>query len=97
MKDQAIAADISRYLADQGSNPVRMQQQQDGIILLTRYRGVHLAIQIRQPGKRMTNKQVEISRQVGRAGHVHIVAHEVADIRQTLATMDAWMTRSRGK
>jgi hypothetical protein len=90
MKDQEIVNDISQYLQDRGALAIS-KKQKAGALVIACYRGIYLALQIRKPGKRMTNKQLEFSRQVGRAGGIHVVAHKVADARSALKTMDAWM------
>jgi hypothetical protein len=93
MKDQEIANDISRYLQDRGATTIS-HKQKAGVLVLACYRGVFVAVQIRKPGKRMTNKQVEFSRACGRAGGIHIVAHGTAEVKHTLKIMDTWMAHA---
>ena len=93
MKDQEIVNDISQYLQDRGALAIS-KKQKAGVLIIACYRGIYLALQIRKPGKRMTSKQLEFSRQVGRAGGTHVVAHKVADVRHTLTIMDAWMAHA---
>ncbi len=90
MKDQEIANGVSQYLAERGALAVSTQQK-SGMRILACYRGIFVAVQIRKPGKRMTHKQLEFSRQVGRAGGIHIVANGAADVRRVMTTMDSWM------
>jgi hypothetical protein len=91
MNYQAIASSVIQYLQDRGAIAVSAQQPA-GLLILAHYRGVFLAVQVRKPGRRMTNKQVEFSRQAGRAGVIHI-AGGLADAEHTLKIMDTWMAR----
>ena len=59
MNDQSIAASVIQYLQKRGAVAIS-QQQPAGLLILAHYRGVFLAVQIRKPGKRMTNQQARI-------------------------------------
>lgn len=89
MNDQSIADSIITYLTAQGATATS-EQQVAGVLVLADYRGTSLTIQVRKPGKHMTNQQLEFSRQVQRTGNIHIVAHGPAEVQRTMTHLDEW-------
>ena len=87
-----IKDEIRKWLAEQGAyvfSPVQMGYGKQTVDLLVCWKGFFVAIEVKAPGKKLTNRQYLILDEIANTGGITVIANGLADLR-FLLDMDEW-------